>query len=495
MNKAINREEFKSILRKLIKDSPIQGARSTAKTTPIDSGIPETIKNIQHLQAILAYLDPDPSDHGNRNDWRNQVWAIASLNWKSGRDTALRYSQKGDLYDAKSFNAVWNSYKSNGGITHRNLNFYAKKAGFLGSLDFPDISKTNDELNTRQKSIRTLVTKRADQIKIEPIEWLIEGSFPLGMIGLIAGNPGMGKSQIALKLAALATTGSGSPLKASFKSPGSVIILANEDDAARTIAPRLEAAGAKLDKIEIVEGIARADKEVEPFQIDSDVAALKQKALLMGDVRLIIIDPPNAYIGGKSDTYKDSDVRRILSPLQSLAAETGALVLLIAHLNKRNDAGAHQRINGTTAWLAVSRIGYIVCEDEEDKSRYMVPVKNNIGNDRLGFAYSIKEAILANNIKTSSISWIGTTERTADDLLGSRKKYVPSALDSAKSFLEEELHKGEKLSTELEESAKKVGISWASVCRAKKLLNVSVKKIGNSWRWSIQNSTFKPSPF
>lgn len=41
------------------------------------------------------------------------------------------------------------------------------------------------------------------------------------------------------------------------KFTGSVIILANEDDAARTIRPRLDAAGADITKVYIVQGMAR----------------------------------------------------------------------------------------------------------------------------------------------------------------------------------------------------------------------------------------------
>jgi hypothetical protein len=56
-----------------------------------------------------------------------------------------------------------------------------------------------------------LVTQRASDIEPEQVEWLIEGAIPMGMLVVIGGQPGMGKSQIAIKLAAAITTGEGLP--------------------------------------------------------------------------------------------------------------------------------------------------------------------------------------------------------------------------------------------------------------------------------------------
>jgi hypothetical protein len=39
--------------------------------------------------------------------------------------------------------------------------------------------------------------------------------------------------------------------------------------------------------------------------------------------------------------------------------------------------------------------------------------------------------------------------------------------------------------TELKESAKSAGISWASVQRAKKALVISTKKVADGWEWQL----------
>ncbi|OYX78475.1 MAG: hypothetical protein B7Y82_04460 [Sphingomonadales bacterium 32-65-25] len=274
------------------------------------------------------------------------------------------------------------------------------------------------------------------------------------------------------------------------KITGSVIILANEDDAAHTIRPRLDAAGADTTKVYIVEGVAREGQQVDLFQLDTDVAALRIRAEEIGDVRLIIIDPPSAYLGPKVDAYKESDVRKVLAPLTKLAHDTGALVLLVVHLNKRSDGGAQQRFGGSTAWIAAPRAAFLVAEEESSRRRFMLPVKNNLGNDRLGFEYRVSETLLnygSGPIKAPFIEWLGTSNRSTTDLLNPPKPKERSALDEAKEFLINQLAEGAKPAAEVQDAAKVAGISAATLNRAKTDLRVKSNKVDSGWNWVLRS--------
>jgi putative DNA primase/helicase len=274
------------------------------------------------------------------------------------------------------------------------------------------------------------------------------------------------------------------------KTTGSVIILANEDDAAHTIRPRLDAAGADTSKVHIVEGVAREGQAVDNFQIDTDVAALRARAQEIGDVRLIIIDPPSAYLGPKVDAYKESDVRRVLAPLTQLAHDTGALVLLVVHLNKRSDGGAQQRFGGSTAWIAAPRAAFLVAEEEATRRRFMLPVKNNLGNDRLGFEYRVAETLLnykSGPIKAPFIEWLGTSNRSTSDLLNPPKPKERSALDVAKEFLSNQLAEGAKPAADVHGAASDAGISAATLNRAKTDLGVKSTKVDGGWNWALRS--------
>jgi len=448
----------------------------------------ETQANIEIVKALLECVDPDLE----YCQWRNLVWSVAATGWECSYEIARSWSANGDSWKEGAFNRVWDSFDDEKGIGFGTLVYYARNAGYTGEL--PSNSKPKPK--PKEFESGRLKTVCAADIEPEHVEWLVDQSFPLGMLAVIGGQPGLGKSQISINLAAGVTTGKGLPGTGRFSNIGSVIILANEDDAARTIRPRLDAAGADISKVHIVEGVAREGAEVDMFQLDSDIADLRDRALEIGDVRLIIIDPPSAYLGTKVDSYKDSDVRRVLMPLGNLAQETGAMILLIVHLNKRTDGGAQQRFSGSTAWTAAPRVGFMVAEDNITKQRFMLPVKNNIGDDRLGYQYHIAEKLVkysGQTFKSSYIVWDQTTNRSVSDLLTPPKVSKVSVVDDAKSFLEEELAKGPVAVDQLQKQAKAAGLSWPSVNRAKKDLPINSIKVSNGWEWTLCTHRLKGS--
>src|SRR5712692_4151220 len=74
------------------------------------------------------------------------------------------------------------------------------------------------------------------------VKWLWEGRIPLGKITMLDGDPGLGKSLLALNVAARVSTGQSMPDGTPGKQ-GSVVLIAPEDGVGDTIKPRLEAAG------------------------------------------------------------------------------------------------------------------------------------------------------------------------------------------------------------------------------------------------------------
>lgn len=450
-----------------------QGKHTSAKKFDCTA----TESNIDLLKAMLSAIDPDIE----YCQWRDVVWAVAATGWDCSYDLAQSWSSRGTTWDEDAFIRVWDGFDESRGIGFGTLVYHAKNAGYVGAL--PTKSQAQ-----QFKPTGRLVTVCAADIKPEHVEWLVDQSFPLGMLAVIGGQPGLGKSQISINLAAGVTTGKGLPGTGGFNNLGSVIILANEDDASRTIRPRLDSAGADITKVHIVEGVAREGADVDMFQLDQDIADLRERALQIGDVKLIIIDPPSAYLGTRVDSYKESDVRRVLMPLSTLAQETGAMILLIVHLNKRTDGGAQQRFSGSTAWTAAPRVGFMVLEDPLSKQRFMLPVKNNIGDDRLGYEYHIAEKLIqygGQTFKSSYIVWDQTTNRSVSELMAPPKASKVTVVDDAKSFLEDELANGPLPVEKIISLAKAAGVSWPSVNRAKKDMPISSSKVGDGWIWTL----------
>jgi hypothetical protein len=95
---------------------------------------------------------------------------------------------------------------------------------------------------------------RLSEVIPEPVRWLWEGRIPLGKVTLLDGDPGVGKSTLAMELAARVTNGSAMPLvKGPPRGPADVVIFSGDDGLADTVLPRLKAAGADLSRIRPVE--------------------------------------------------------------------------------------------------------------------------------------------------------------------------------------------------------------------------------------------------
>jgi putative DNA primase/helicase len=103
------------------------------------------------------------------------------------------------------------------------------------------------------------VIRVASDIKAQPITWLWPNRIAIGKQTLVAGDPGLGKSQLTAYLAATVSNGGQWPCAEGRTLRGSVVIFSAEDDAADTIVPRLIAAGADLRRVQIVEAVTTDD--------------------------------------------------------------------------------------------------------------------------------------------------------------------------------------------------------------------------------------------
>jgi putative DNA primase/helicase len=352
------------------------------------------------------------------------------------------------------------------------------------------------QASTAKGPVGSYETTCLADVEPERFEWFWQDRIALGKINMIAGHPGLGKSQIAATLTALATTGGAFPdgTNAPF---GSVVVVNCEDDLADTLVPRLEAADADRRKVHTLDWIRETAGNEEPlrrsFDISRDVELLRQLTEDIGDVVLVVIDPVSAYLGA-TDSNNNSDVRSALMPLQVFAAEAKICVILISHLNKGSGGNsAISRVTGSMGFQAVPRSSWLVGPHPQDETRrVLVPIKNNIGNDKDGFTYRIETTNLENEIVTSRVVFDAEPVLfTADEVLKPRRDdeggsdHDESALGRAISFLKEELAGGARPSNAIIEAAKDADIPKRTLERAKGKLGVKSDKVGQHWEWKL----------
>jgi len=293
---------------------------------------------------------------------------------------------------------------------------------------------------TTAKGGKRLVVHNADMVDPEPVEWLWAGRIAIGKTTLIGGDPGLGKSQLSIFIAATITQAGLWPCQEG-KPPAkrSVIMLSAEDGVADTIVPRLMAAGADRTKVKIVTAVHEADGTGRRiFNLTKDLDALENLITEIGDVGMVIIDPVNAYIGGGVDSHKNAAVRAVLEPISELADRLSVAILALTHFSKQLGGKAIYRFIGSIAHVGSARVAFAVVADQEDKTRLLLlHAKNNLAPAQKGLAFRVEQHLVKDGIVGSSIFFESThvTNTSADEALAAEGGSAGTAKDEAVEFL------------------------------------------------------------
>lgn len=340
-----------------------------------------------------------------------------------------------------------------------------------------------------QQAPKTAVLRRFADIEPQPLRWLWPGRIPLGKLTLLIGDPGLGKSLVTIDIAARITRGTAFPDGAPCEQ-GDVIILSAEDDSADTIRPRLDAAGADVRHVHYLEAVrvtlncgAVAEKG---FSLETDVDVLEDILRRNPHVRLIVIDPISAYLGG-TESNTNSEVRGLLSPLAALAAKYGVAIVAITHLRKSSGAVVHRSI-GSIAFTAAARAVWAIAPDPSDPSRHLfLPVKQNLAANVGGLAYRIEAPS-----GTPRLVWqSGSVSIDANDVLSNIEDgESSSARREAEEWLRDKLAEGPSPVKEIQVESKAAGHSWATIRRAKDTLSVIAQKSSYhaGWEWRLEEA-------
>lgn len=346
----------------------------------------------------------------------------------------------------------------------------------------PKAETTKDELSL------DVEYRCMSDVRSEPVQWLWKGRIAKRKLTIIAGDPGTGKSQATLHIAAIVSKGGTFPDGSKCPAIGNVVLITVEDDAGDTVKPRLEAYGADMGKIFILEAIRDKGKK-RGFNLQDDITRLEGLINKIGGAAAVVVDPVSAYCGN-ADSYKNSDVRALLSPLTELAGRLGLAVIVVSHLAKTGSS-AMNKISGSLGFIAAARAGYLVVKDPHiPERRLFLPVKNNIGVDQTGFAYRIEPVTVPSGVETSRVVWEpDAVDITPDAALAAQCANVAEkgALDEATGFLNDLLQYGPVDARKVKQEARLAGISEASINRAKATLGIKPRKelVSGKWRWGL----------
>ncbi len=356
---------------------------------------------------------------------------------------------------------------------------------------------TGDSKQQNEKPpLRPLKTVKMSDVKAEKVEWLWNPFIPLGTFTLIDGEEGIGKSLIALQgLGVAVATGkridtTSGQIIFSDTDVSSVLIMSAEESLSFVVKPRLQAVNAPCERFIAVD---------EPFTLDTDGFIRLQMAVAEHEPELVILDPLFSYTG-KVRLNDDNEIRSITDPLTRLAEKFNCAIVGIRHINKSKGFGDARNagLNGV-GWRAAARSALLVGIDKETGETAIVQTKTNLAEkSKKAFGYKIESAQITletgETIPAPKLSWTGESDLTAEIMLSAFRSETgeeKSERQDAISFLRDALKDGQKTSVAVFSDAKKIGISEATLKRAKAALGIkSVKRGGtfggdNSWFWEM----------
>lgn len=312
--------------------------------------------------------------------------------------------------------------------------------------------------------------------RVEPgkAQYLLHPYLPQGMLSIMGGVSGVGKTWLVLSWAAAITRGARLPFLSPFDDApavGNVFYFTCENDPNCVIRPRFDMLGGDPSKM---------------FLFDDDAAG---EPLTMNDPRLeeaaaryppamVIFDPIQSYLGAGVEMNKANEVRPVLDWLGSFAKRHNCAVVLVSHMSKPGvgNSAALDRLLGSSDFRNAARSIVVVGSDPEDKEiRVFAHAKNSVGTPGESQKYHIESG--------KGVVYDGMCELTADDIVrqgqpGARAKPAVTLTEARKQL--EELLGPEGFATleQVESLQVLCGISQRTFYNAKKELALQTVSIG-----------------
>ena len=313
-----------------------------------------------------------------------------------------------------------------------------------------------DENADRKKVIQETVTMKMQEkealvpmlcykdIEQTSVEWLWFPYIPFGKLTIIQGNPGEGKTYFAMMLTAACTNRKLFPNMEDIE-PFNVIYQTAEDGMGDTIKPRLVEAGADLSRVMVI------DDSEEVLTLSDDRI---EKAVRQNHVRLVIIDPVQAFIGADVDMNRANEVRPVFRKLGMIAEKTSCAIVLIGHLNKSSGTQSTYRGLGSIDIMAAVRSLIFIGKVRKDPTtRVLIHEESSLAPPGETMAFKLGDE--------EGFRWVGAYEISADELLdGKEGKATETKLERGAKLIQELLvDKNEISIRELDDKAKEQGIS------------------------------------
>ncbi|MEU3052245.1 AAA family ATPase [Streptomyces griseus] len=269
------------------------------------------------------------------------------------------------------------------------------------------------------ESLRVIESTRGSQIAVKRTLWLWKERFPLGGLALVAGKGDVSKSTLFAQFVAWITTGDMHGDLGGV--PRDIGYVVNEDSLSQTVAPRMIAHGADMDRVHFLK--VRSPLGTDALMFPRDVELLR-KFIQDNHLVAVFIDPLSANVSGRKNDQ--GDMRATYQEVNNLAEETNTSIIGLAHTRKAGAADIMEAIIGSSEQGNVARsVHGLVMDPEEDGARILSCEKLNVGQkDKLpSLRFTLRTVLVpctdGSGLSTPmpQIQWLEEITDTASDIM------------------------------------------------------------------------------
>lgn len=337
------------------------------------------------------------------------------------------------------------------------------KAGFKEAFD-----KLLTEAQENGNGVLSYSTWVNVERSIGPITWAWETWLPNGLLTILAGETGCGKSALALRIAASFINGNPFPDGSQYTGQQGRVLWVETEAAQAINLERSKAWGLPRDRFVNV----KWDGLEDIFLDDPEAFLLLRAKAALPEVKLIVVD---SLSGGYRGRENSSETLQIMVRLATVARDTGKPVLVVHHFKKTAYEEGHpiqdltlDRLRGSSAIVQPARVVWVIDTPDlinKEKHRLSI-IKNNLVRfaDPIGF----------------KITDTGLTFGRAP-----QPPKKETQVDVAADLLLSLLRKKPLPASEIQDEADGAGISWRTINRAKARLGINAVRKEGRWLWSL----------
>ena len=342
------------------------------------------------------------------------------------------------------------------------------------------------EIQKFLSTVKNLVVRRVSDVNVLPARWLWPGRIPLGHLTILAGDSGSGKSLLSLDLAARVSRGAPWPdAPDAPQEPGNVLVLTAHDAPALVGRPRLERAGANLDRVFFATGMPR-EKEMSSvmkrqIRLPDDLLPLSKIIYERSPMPLVVLDPAWVFCSRGKGRSKLAGPAQ-LAELAEMAAQLQVAIVCVSDLRRESRGLGAFRTGGDRALNAAAQAGWgIVRHPQQQDQRLLLPLKMNLGRPSPGLEFKIAEG---------RIEWeAGPSKLTAESVIAAEHGID---MPGAEQWLLNFLANGGQPVKEIIEHGRECGYSEKTLRRAKTALGAQADRHGFKkgeayFTWSLKD--------